>query len=79
MAGATNVKAGDTQCLLHIPHKEVGKELVDLLLEVVEATPTQRRELQVMATEMGGNYLAIERWARHFYFNCICDCGNPDT
>lgn len=75
MAGATDTEPGDTQCLLHIPYKGVTAELVKVLeRELPDLSPNTRRELNKIADHDRENLLAIERWVRHFYFECICDC-----
>lgn len=74
--GATSSNGpGDTQCLLHIPHKDVGKDLVKILSGIEGVTEQQKADLRRIARNMDDNNKAIERWARVFYFDCICNCG----
>lgn len=73
MTGVATAEAGDTQCLLHIPHQGTLTRL-EHVLAGVDMTDDQRRRLRAITIKAQHNNYAIERWVRHFYFNCICDC-----
>lgn len=80
MAGLTHTDTdpGDTQCLLHIPYKNVGAEIADLLKQAGVPNSTATVAVDRFVKHLEENYLAMERWAKHFYTNCICDCETVD-
>ena len=66
MAGALNPT---DKCLLHVPHMNVGKDIV----RKIEMDP----EPPLMKVGMGleANFREVERWVDRFYKECICDCA----
>lgn len=74
MAG-TN--APTDKCLLHIPNKNVGAQLVAEMKKLLpEDTPIGTlRKLDSIGRNLDDNFDAIERWADRFYRECICDCS----
>lgn len=66
------------KCLLHIPNKNVGAELiaeVKKITGVKEIDVAESRKLDQIAKQLDDNWDAIERWVDRFYKECICDCG----
>lgn len=62
-------------CLLHIPNKNVGAELVAEFKHTIgDMTITQERKLDIIARQIDDNFDAIERWVDRFYKECMCDC-----
>lgn len=74
MAGAVSPT---DKCLLHIPNRNVGAQLVAEIKKMLpEDTPmATRRKLDSIGRALDDNFDAIERWVERFYKECICDCG----
>lgn len=74
MPGALNPTDG---CLLHIPNKNVGAQLVAEVKKMLppEAPLSDHRKLDAIGRAIDDNFSAVEQWADRFYKECICDCA----
>lgn len=66
MTGAANPT---DKCLLHVPHRTVGRDLVRKIQSDPEPT------LKKVGLALEANFTDIERWVDRFYKECICDCA----
>lgn len=78
MAGAANPT---DKCLLHIPNKNVGAQLVAEVKKMLppDAPISDQRKLNMIGKAIDDNFTAIEQWVDRFYKECICDCGGGST
>lgn len=74
MPGAENPTDG---CLLRIPYKNVGAQLVAEFKKMLptDAPISDHRKLDAIGRHIDDNFSAIEQWADRFYKECICDCA----
>lgn len=77
MPGAVNPT---DSCLLHIPYRNVGAQLVAELKKMLpeDAPLSDRRKLDTIGRHIDDNFAAVEQWVDRFYKECICDCGGGE-
>lgn len=66
MTGAANPTP---KCLLHVPHRRVGHELVRKMNMDADST------LKAVGRSLDNNFQEVERWVDRFYKECVCDCA----
>lgn len=78
MAGALNPT---DKCLLHIPNKNVGAQLVAEVKKMLppETPLSDHRKLDSIGRALDDNFSAIEQWVDRFYKECICDCASGSS
>lgn len=70
-----DLSGGSSECHLHIPHKDAGKELI----EALAAAGIQSASITAALRKMDENWTVIERHWAYYVAHCRCRCRGSAT